>query len=63
VLLTSPDAENAEAIAERIEAMGRALSGEHAESGLQLEIVIEPLESGGGERGPCDPCDDSVFGG
>jgi GGDEF domain-containing protein len=63
VLLTSPDAENAEAIAERISAMGRGLSAEHSDSGLQLEVVVEPLDASGGERGPCDPCDDSVFGG
>lgn len=63
VLLTSPDAENAEAIGDRISTMGSALGAEHPDSGLRLEVVVEPLNSRGGDRGPCDPCDDSVFGG
>ena len=63
VLLTSPDAENAEAIGDRISAMGTALSAEHSDSGLHLAVLVEPFESRGGARGPCDPCDDEVFGG
>lgn len=62
VLLTSPDAENAEVIAERISAMGRSLGAEHQEAGLRLDVIVEPLGSGNGEKGPCDPCDEPVFG-
>lgn len=61
VLLTSPDAENADAIAERIRRMGESVGAEHQEAALQLDVVIEPLGGADGERGPCDPCDDTVF--
>lgn len=63
VLLTSPDAENAAAIGERISAMGSTLIAEYPDSGVQLEVMVEPLDSRAGDRGPCDPCDDSVLGG
>jgi GGDEF domain-containing protein len=63
VLLTSPDAEKAETIAERISAMGDALSAEHQDAALRLDAIVEPVGGHGGERGPCDPCDDTVLGG
>lgn len=60
VLLTSPDAENAEAIAERIAAMGQAVGAEHQEAALRLDVVIEAV-GGDSERGPCDPREDTMF--
>jgi GGDEF domain-containing protein len=63
VLLTSPDAENAEAIAERIIAMGGTLNAEHPEAALQLNVIVEPLTHRDGDRGPCDPCDETILEG
>lgn len=63
VLLTTPDAESAEAIAERIGAMGQALSAEHHQAGLQLGVIVEPVPDPDDEDGPCDPSADSLFDG
>ncbi len=61
VLLTSPDAENAEAIAGRISAMSEVVGAGHQQAALRVHVVIEPLGGDDGKRGPCDPCDDTVF--
>lgn len=63
VLLTSPDAENADAIAERIDAMGRALDAEHQGAALRLDVMVEPVSGGKRESGPYDRFDDGTFTG
>ena len=60
ILLTTPDAENAVAIAERVQQLGATL-GEHASlegSPLVLRTVIEPPTAHVAEKGPCDPCEE-----
>lgn len=63
VLLTSPDAENAEAIAERIGVMGQALSAEHQQAALRLDVIVEPVPVPARDDGPCDPRADQGFDG
>jgi len=60
ILLTTPDAENAVAIAERVQRLGATL-GEHASlegSPLVLRTAIEPPTEHVAEKGPCDPCEE-----
>jgi len=60
ILLTTPDAENAVAIAERVQQLGATL-GEHASlegSPLVLRTAIEPPTGHVVEKGPCDPCEE-----
>jgi GGDEF domain-containing protein len=60
ILLTTPDAENADAIAGRVRHLGAVLSD--AEPGqsapLLLRTEIEPPARQVAEKGPCDPCDE-----
>gem|GEM_PF-1101863 len=58
ILLTSPDAENAAGIADRIQRIGAALGDADPEGGesLVLETQIEPPPTEVAEQGPCDPC-------
>ena len=60
ILLTTPDAENAAAIAERVQRLGATL-GESANlegSPLVLRTAIEPPTEHVAEKEPCDPCED-----
>jgi hypothetical protein len=59
ILLTTPDAENAEAIAERVRHLGQALE-ETASGGepLLVQTEIEPPPEYVAEKGPCDPCEE-----
>ena len=62
ILLTSPDAERAEAFAERIEQLSGILNDVHPDEGeqLRLRVRIEVPHAMHGEKGPCDPCDEHV---
>lgn len=59
ILLTTPDAEKADAIAERVHQMGESLREGHPEEqeplSLKADVQISPELAD--ERGPCDPCD------
>ncbi len=60
ILLTSPDAENADAIADRVQQLGTSLGGTHEDAGEPLALLTEirtPPELVA-EKGPCDPCED-----
>ena len=57
ILLTSPDAENAEAVAARIAELATTLNEGQAEGApLAIAIEVETTEVRP-ERGPCEPCD------
>lgn len=59
ILLTTPDAENAEAIAERVQQMGAGLGqSDPGEGQMILSTDIEPVAPPVREKGPCDPCED-----
>ena len=58
ILLTTPDAENATAIAERVEGIGEALRGANVGDPLVIQTEIEAPSPSVKEKGPCDPCDD-----
>lgn len=60
ILLTTPDAENSDAIAERIAALGALLNQAHPSEGAPLEITahIEVPPDQPAEKGPCDPCEE-----
>ena len=60
ILLTTPDAENADAIAERVKQLGDSLGDAHPadESPLQLSTEVEAITQPNPDRGPCDPCED-----
>jgi len=65
ILLTTPDAERAEIIAERITTLTDRLreedGGTSGES-IIVSIEVDPLYEGqGDEDGPCDPCDENAF--
>lgn len=60
ILLTTPDAENAEAIAQRVEQLGTLVRVGHAEEPEPLTVataVHVPTDLPD-EKGPCEPCDD-----
>lgn len=60
ILLTTPDAERAQAIGARIEEIGGAMNGENAAMEpicMRVEME-EPVAPGGDDKGPCDPCDE-----
>jgi GGDEF domain-containing protein len=61
ILLTTPDAENAKAIAARIEHFTDGLNDEHSGDGepLALQVVMEPVAKLTREKGPCDPCEEA----
>ncbi|MDQ2890389.1 MAG: GGDEF domain-containing protein [Gemmatimonadota bacterium] len=60
ILLTTPDAENAEAIAERVKQMANSLSDSHRDElepiTLRTDVRVPPEHLS--EKGPCDPCED-----
>jgi hypothetical protein len=58
ILLTSPDAENADAIAERVRHIGDSLGDTDPKGAepLVLHTEIEPPPAEAAEQGPCDPC-------
>ena len=60
ILLTTPDAENAVAIAERVQHVGDALRevDRNDPSPLVLRTEIEPPPQYVAEKGPCDPCEE-----
>lgn len=60
ILLTSPDAEKAGAIAERIDHLAGGLNETHEAPAdqLALQVEIEPLADAAEEKGPCGPCDE-----
>lgn len=60
ILLTSPDAENADAIAGRVSHIAGTLNQTHPADGAELEIMteVEALRLSLPERGPCDPCEE-----
>lgn len=62
ILLTSPDAEQAEGIAERIEQLATTLNqaSDGAEA-LHLRVRVETPHYVDAERGPCDPCDEHIM--
>lgn len=62
ILLTSPDAENADAIAERIDHLTDDLNGANTEGGelLALTVEMEPPAQASDEKGPCEPCDEQT---
>jgi hypothetical protein len=63
ILLTSPDAENADAICRRVEMIGQNLTDEHpGAEPVTITVTMEPIREADISRGPCDPCDDSVLG-
>lgn len=60
ILLTTPDAENADAIADRVQHLGESLAESNPKETphLQLATEIEPPTSLVAQKGPCDPCED-----
>jgi GGDEF domain-containing protein len=68
ILLTSPDAEKADAIAERIDHLAGGLNEARgatpgatpgaAEDPLALQVEIESQSDVSEEKGPCEPCDE-----
>lgn len=60
ILLTTPDAENADAIAQRVKHLATSLGDGSATDGepLTVQTVIEPPPPAAPEAGPCDPCED-----
>lgn len=60
ILLTSPDAENAELIGERINELARALNVDHPQAALRFDVTLQTAALGQPEAGPCDPWDDTV---
>ena len=60
ILLTSPDAENSEAIAERVGALSEVLNQAHPSERAPLEITthVEVPPDHPMEKGPCDPCEE-----
>jgi len=63
ILLTTPDAENADAIAERIDQFSGKLNNDHAQSDepLMVQVEAEPVRDGPQAHGPCDPCEEQAF--
>ncbi|MFL5582885.1 MAG: hypothetical protein ACJ8AO_21165 [Gemmatimonadaceae bacterium] len=59
ILLTSPDAENAEAVGARIEELASTLNAGADDNPVAISIEIETAQPRP-ERGPCDPCDHLV---
>ena len=60
ILLTTPDAENSDAIAERVGALSEILNQAHPSDGAALEIStsVEIPPDQPTEKGPCDPCEE-----
>jgi len=60
ILLTTPDAENADGIAERVQRLGSALAESDPQEvePLLLSTEIEPPPEYVAEKGPCDPCEE-----
>lgn len=60
ILLSSPDAENSDAIAERVSNLSAPLNDAHPSDGEPLNITteIEPPTEHLDEKGPCDPCEE-----
>jgi CheY-like chemotaxis protein len=60
ILLTTPDAENAEAIAERVRQLGESVGDGHQGEveALQLATEVEQPATVLADKGPCDPCED-----
>lgn len=61
ILLTSPDAENAETIKARIEEMARSLNSDRPQAKLEVHVTVQPIREVEVVRGPCEPPDASVF--
>ena len=60
ILLTTPDAENADAIADRVRHLGESLAESNPKEAPQLQLRTEialPSQLVA-EKGPCDPCED-----
>jgi GGDEF domain-containing protein len=63
ILLTSPDAENADAIGDRIAAMIDKLNGRRDSEPMAAELEIEEQEPPERDPGPWGPCKRPVKGG
>lgn len=61
ILLTSPDAENIEPIKARIEELADAVNLKNPDAHVKMNVTIHPVPISDVERGPCEPCDESVF--
>jgi len=60
ILLTTPDAENADAIVERVQHLAEALGETDPKNAepLALRTEIEPPPEYVAEKAPCDPCEE-----
>jgi GGDEF domain-containing protein len=58
ILLTTPDAENAAAIAERVGHLAETLGDADVEDPLVIETEVEDPAPRTAEQGPCDPCEE-----
>jgi GGDEF domain-containing protein len=61
ILLTSPDAENAESIKARIQELAKSLNQDHPHAHLELQVTIQPVAKAAEVRGPCEPPDTTAF--
>lgn len=60
ILLTSPDAENSDAIADRVASLSEVLNQAHPSDSapLVIETRVEIPPEQPEEKGPCDPCEE-----
>lgn len=60
ILLTTPDAEQADAIGERVAQIAEPLNATHPSDGEPMVLVteVEPPVEPETEKGPCDPCEE-----
>jgi GGDEF domain-containing protein len=63
ILLTSPDAENIEAVGVRIDHLleGVNTASIEGEERLHLQVELEPPNDSPDAKGPCDPCDEHAL--
>ncbi len=60
ILLSSPDAENSSAIADRVGSLAEPLNEAHPNDDAPIHIttLVEPPTEHLDEKGPCDPCEE-----
>lgn len=65
ILLTTPDAENVNAIADRIDQLTGGVNGACADAQgdelLTVQVETEPVREVVGAQGPCDPCEEHTL--
>lgn len=63
ILLTSPDAEEAKSIGDRVAQIAEPLNAMHpaADTPLELAAEVEPPLEHTAAKGPCDPCEEHEF--